>query len=90
MIMRLLIFFKLSIKCPYLIGELFNHLNFFLQLFIRKLIFEQFKNGVFVWVSNQDFADFLFGLIMQRWLLVVYGLEVILDFVDGGDQVLHS
>jgi hypothetical protein len=39
-IMRLLIFFKISIKCPYLIGKLLNKLYFFFEFFIGKLIFK--------------------------------------------------
>jgi hypothetical protein len=43
-IMRLLVFFKFGIKCPYLIGKLLNKLYFFFEFFVGQLIFKQFKD----------------------------------------------
>lgn len=43
-IMRLLIFFKIGIECPYLIGKLLNKLYFFFEFFVGQLIFKQFKD----------------------------------------------
>jgi hypothetical protein len=65
-------------------------LYFFFEFFVGQLIFKQFKDWVFVLVLDEDFADFLFGLVIQRGFLVVNWLQIILDFVDGCYQVLHS